>query len=109
MSTMRKYGILETSDAYKQLYAIRGGMLEQVGLKFPRTITQLVKFAMLSPGDMTLWHDIEAGWMVEVREYPGSPPIYHSIGDKAATDILKGKHLHEYHAQYLVPDSGIDH
>ena len=92
------------SDAMGELYSIRGKLLETVGLKFPRTITQILKLAGLSPGAITLWHDIESGWLVEARTKPGAPPVYHYVKDDVAIAILKGELTHELETELMAPD-----
>lgn len=104
LSAMRRFGIAETAPAYKQLYAIRGKLLKQVGFKFPRITSLLAKLVGLSPGEVRLWHDLEAGWMVEARAGPGAPPIYRSVSDEIAMTILKGELTKELEATLMAPD-----
>ncbi len=104
---MRKYNILETSDAYQRLFSIRGKLLAQVGFKFPRTVVQLAKLAGLSPGTITLWHDIESGWMSEARGKPGAPPVYRAVNDDVAMTILKGELTKELETTLMTPDEYI--
>lgn len=104
LSTLPKYNILETSDAFKQLTSIRSKLLAQVGFKFPRTVTQLAKLVGLSPGIITLWHDIESGWMSEARVKPGAPPVYRAVTDDIAMAILKGELTKELEAELMKPD-----
>jgi len=92
------------NDAMKELYSIRGELLKRVGFKFPRTISQILKLAALSPGSLTLWHDIESGWLVEARAKPGAPPVYHYVKDDVAVAILSGKLSHEVEAALMKPD-----
>jgi hypothetical protein len=92
------------SDAMSELSSIRGRLLRTVGLKFPRTISQILKLAGLSPGTVTLWHDVESGWMTEARERPGAPPVYHYVKDEVAITILSGKLTHELEAILMKPD-----
>jgi len=92
------------SEAMKELYSIRGELLKRVGLKFPRTISAILKLAGLSPGTITLWHDIESGWMTEARARPGAPPVYKYVSDEVAITILKKEVTHELEAELLTPD-----
>jgi len=92
------------SDAITELYSIRGGLLARVGAKFPRTITLILKLAGLSPGTLSLWHDVESGWMAEARARPGAPPVYRSVSDEVALVILKREVTHELEAELLTPD-----
>ena len=95
------------SDATAELYSIRGKLLKTVGLKFPRTISQILKLAALSPGTITLWHDIESGWMTEARAKPGAPPVYHYVKDNVAVAILKGELTKELETTLMTPDEYI--
>ena len=95
------------SEATSELFSIRGRLLKTVGLKYPRTISQILKLAGLSPGTITLWHDIEAGWMTEAREREGAPPVYRYVGDDVAVTILSGKLTHELEAELMKPDEYI--
>ena len=104
MGTMRKFGIPESADAFRSLSATRGKLLRQVGLKYPRSIIQLIKLVGLSPGSITLWEDVEAGWLAEGRERPGAPPVYHYITDEQAVAILKKEVTPELHDFLMTPD-----
>jgi len=104
MGTMRRFGIPELSPAYQQLFTARGKLLGQVGFKYPRTILQLIKIAGLSPGTITLWEDIESGWLAEAREKPGAPPVYHYITDEKAVAILNKDISLELHDYLMTPD-----
>lgn len=92
------------SDAYNVLYKERGALLARIGFKFPRTILQLVKLIGLSPGTVTLWHDVEGGWMTEARAKDGAPPVYHYVKDDVAVTILSGELTHELEAILMKPD-----
>jgi hypothetical protein len=104
LGVMRKFKIPVISDAYQDLYKLRGKLLKQVGLKFPRSVTQLLKLAGLSPGSITLWHDSESGWLAEARERPGAAPVYHYVGDEVAMQVLRGELTHELEATLMAPD-----
>lgn len=92
------------SAATRELYGLRGKLLVQVGFKFPRSTLALAKLAGLSPGRITLWHDIESGWMTEARVKPGAPPVYKRATDEVAVAILKGELTHELEAELMTPD-----
>ena len=104
LGTMRTYGISELSPAYLQLSSVRGKLLRQVGLKAPRGIIPLLKLAGLSPGEITIFHDLEAGWLAMSRERPGATPVYHYVSDEIAMTILKGDITHEDFETLKVPD-----
>jgi len=91
LGTMRKFGIDELSSPFQQLTSIRSKLLANVGVKFPRTISSLLKLFGLSPGSVTLFHDVESGWMSDSRERPGAPHVYKRIGDELAMAILQKK------------------
>ena len=104
LSTMRRFGIPEVSEAYQELYSMRGKLMAQVGIKFPRTVVQLIKLVGLSPGAITLWHDVESGWMSEARARPGAPPVYKAASDEVAMAILKREVTKELKKDLLTPD-----
>lgn len=104
LGSMRVSGILTTSGPYKELYALRGKLMAQIGFKFPREITMLLKLIGLSPGTITLWHDIESGFMSEARAYPDAPPVYKRVSDEVAMTILKMEVTKELEAELLTPD-----
>jgi len=104
LSTMRRFGIDELSGPFRQLSAQRGKLLSQVGFKFPRTISSLLKLLGLSPGTITLWHDVESGWMSEAREKPGAPPVYKAVTDEVAMALLKGELTKELEQVLMAPD-----
>jgi len=104
LSTMKKFGIPEGAEAYQELYSLRSKLLKQVGFKFPRVISPLLRLAALSPGSITLWHDVEGGWMTEARKRPRAHPVYHYVTDEVAMAILKGELTHELEAKLMIPD-----
>lgn len=104
LHVLDKYGITEISEAYKTIYGIRAKLLAQVGIKFPRMVTQLLRLVGFSPGVFALWHDVESGWMSEARARPGAPPVYKSASDEVAMAILKQELTPELEAQLLTPD-----
>jgi len=104
LSTMRRFGIPEVSEAYRDLYGMRGKLMAQVGIKFPRTVIQLIKLVALSPGVITLWHDVESGWMSEARARLRAPPVYKSVSDDVAMAILKGEVTKELEKELLTLD-----
>ena len=95
------------SDAYNALYGIRGKLLAQVGFKFPRTLSQIAKLVGFSPGTISLWHDIESGWLVEARAKPGASPVYHYVKDEVAIKLLKGELTKELETTLMTPDDYI--
>jgi hypothetical protein len=104
LRTMRTFGISELSGPYQELFKLRGKLMAQLGIKFPRVTTPLLKLLALSPGTLTLWHDVESGWMTEARAAPGAPPVYKKASDEVAMAILKGEVTHELEQQLLTPD-----
>ena len=104
LDVMGRFGIPELSEAYRKVYGIRAKLLAQIGIKFPRTVTQLVKLTGFSPGVITLWHDGESGWMSEARARPGAPPVYKSVSDGVAMAILKGEVSKKLELELLTPD-----
>lgn len=107
LGTMRRLGVSELSDAYGVLYKARGELLAKIGFKFPRSVLQLVKLAGLSPGSITLWEDIESGWLAEARAGPGAPPVYRRVDDETAAAILKGELTKELEERLMKPDDYI--
>jgi len=103
-SLMPHLRIPGVSDAMRQLSSLRSQLLVRVGLKYPRTITKILKLAGLSPGTISLWHDVESGWMSEARARPGAPPVYKSVSNEVALAILKREVSHELEAELLTPD-----
>jgi len=104
LETMERYGISTTDPAYLALEGQRGALLTQVGIKFPRTFFQVAKSFGMSPGVITLWEDVESGWMSEARERPGAPPIYHYVSDEVAMAILKKEVTPEMREYLFTPD-----
>ena len=104
LGTMRRFGISEVSAPYQQLFKIRGELMTRVGFKFPRTISALLKLAGLSPGEITLFHDIESGWLAMARERPGASPVYHYVKDEVAMAILNEQVTPELEKELMTPD-----
>ena len=78
--------------------------MTRVGFKYPRTISQIARLIGLSPGTITLWHDVESGWMSEAREKPGAPPVYKAVTDEVAMALLKGELTKELEQVLMAPD-----
>ena len=104
LGSLSRLGISELSPAFLQLSSLRGSLLTRVGIKFPRTISSIMKLVGLSPGSITLWHDVESGWMSEGRERPGALPVYHYISDEQAVAILNKTISPELHEYFMTPD-----
>ena len=104
LSTMERFGISTEDPAYLALYGQRGKLLAQVGTKFPRTFFQVARSFGMSPGVITLWEDVESGWMSEARTRPGAPPVYHYVSDEVAMAILKRELTPELEKYLMTPD-----
>lgn len=104
LDIMRLHGISEISDPYQMLSGLRGKLLAQVGIKFPRPVSLLLKLIGLSPGVIKVWHDAESGWMSEARARPGAPPVYKRASDEVAMAILKREVTPELQKELLTPD-----
>jgi len=103
MGSLRRLG-LDQLPAFGQLSALRGQLMKQIGFKYPRTVSLLAKLAGLSPGEIKLWHDAEAGFMAEARATPGALPVYHHVSDDEAAEILRGEISRETHDRLMAPD-----
>ncbi len=104
LGSLRRLGIMEGSPAFGELMRIRGKLLRNVGVKFPRSVSQIAKIIGLSPGIITLWHDVESGWMTEGRIKPGAPPVYRAASDEVAVRIINGDIDHELEDVLMTPD-----
>ncbi len=104
LGTLRKYGISSLSPEVRLLTTARGKLMAQVGFKFPRTFIQVLKLVGMSPGSITLWEDIESGWLAEGRVRPGAPPVYHYITDEQAVAIINRDVSPELHDYLMTPD-----
>jgi len=108
LGSLRFSGLGPGTTPFDTLFKLRGELYAKIGFKFPRTLTQLIKLFGMSPGTLTLWHDIEVGWMSEARARPGAPPVYKSVSDQVAIAILKREVTPELEAELLTPDDHID-
>ena len=104
LKVLRLNGILEDSLPYKSLFSLRGKILKQIGIKFPRVPSLLKLVAGLSPGIIRVWHDAESGFMSEARVKPGATPVYKHVSDDVAIKILKGELTKELEAELMTPD-----
>lgn len=104
MDTMRMHGILPGSEPFDELYSLRGKLMGQIGIKFPRTTSFLAKLIALSPGSITVWHDVESGFMSEARAYPGAPPVYKAVSNEVAMALLKKELTKELEKELMTPD-----
>jgi len=105
LGSLRRLGISEVTEPYQKLFQLRGKLMKQVGFKLPRTISQILKLAALSPESLTLWHDVESGWMSEARAKPGTPPVYHYISDEEAVAIINKQVPPELKQKLLTPET----
>jgi len=82
---------LAGDPAFSELNKMRGQMLGQfmAGQSLPRINISLKSMGGFSPGVVKLWFDIEAGWFIESRETPGSPPLVRLVDDGTAISILQ--------------------
>jgi len=101
---MTKEGIPELSTPFQAVLQARGQLRLSFGFKVPRSVLSLLKMYGLSPGTIMLWLDTESGYMVEARERPGAPPVYHYVSDDMAMAILKGELTHELETYLMTPD-----
>lgn len=108
LGSLRHTGLGPGTTPFDTLWELRGKLYGQIGFKFPRTLTQLIKVFGLSPGTITLWHDIESGFMSEARAYPGGPPVYKSVSDEVAMAILKKEVTKALEAELMTPDEYVD-
>lgn len=104
LRVLRGAGFLEDSSVYKTLYSLRGKIVSQIGIKFPRVPSLLSLLAGLSPGEIRVWHDAESGFFTEARVSEGALPVYHHVSDAVAVQVLKGELTHELEAELMKPD-----
>ena len=104
MDTMRMHGILPGAGPFDELSKLRGKLMGQVGIKLPRTTSFLTKLIALSPGSITLWHDVESGFMSEARASPGAPPVYKAVSNEVAMALLKKELTRELEEELMTPD-----
>lgn len=103
MGTMRRAGIPSSASPFSKLSGLRGQVYQKIGLKLPRVVTQLMRLIALSPGEIILWHDVEAGFVTEARTKPGAPPIYHWPTDDQAMALLTGNLTKELELELMRP------
>jgi len=101
---LRHSGLGHGTTPFDTLWELRGKIYAKIGIKYPRTLSQLIRLFGFSPGTIALWHDVESGWMSEARERPGAPPIYKRVSDEVAIAILKREITPELEATLLTPD-----
>lgn len=104
LGSLRRTGLGPGTTPFDTLWKLRGKIYGQIGFKFPRTLTQLIKVFGMSPGTITLWHDVESGWMSEARVRPGAPPVYKRVSDEVAMAILKKEVTKELETKLHTPD-----
>jgi len=92
------------SDAFQELYSLRGELMAKIGFKFPREVRLILRIVGLSPGTINLWFDIESGWMSEARARPRALPVYKSISVEVAMTLLRGELTKELEAELMAPD-----
>jgi hypothetical protein len=105
LGVLRRAGLGPGAEIYNQLYSLRGRVFAQVGFKYPRTVSLLLKLIGLSPGTIKLWHDVESGWLAEARRTPSAPPVYKYVSDDIAAKILKKELTHELEEFLMTPDT----
>lgn len=108
LGSLRHTGLGPGTTPFDTLWKLRGKIYGQIGVKYPRTLTQLIKVLGFSPGTITLWHDVESGWMSEARVRPGATPVYKSVSDEVAMAILKKEVPPELEVELLTPDEYVD-
>ena len=108
LKTMRSFGISELSSPFLILERERAKLLANIGVKLPRSVNLLARFAGFSPGVIAIYHDVESGFMAEARPTPSSPPIYHFVGGEVAMKILTHDISPELEEFLMTPDENID-
>lgn len=104
LGTVQRAGFGPGTDVYNVLWGQRGKLFGQLGFKAPRSIIDIIKIIGLSPGTITLFEDVEAGWLTMARKTPESPPVYHYVDDDIATAILKKELTKELEQLLMEPD-----
>jgi len=104
MGALQRAGLGPGNPIYNQLFALRGKVFGQIGFKFPRATSLLKLIPGLSPGSVRVFHDIEAGWLVEARAGPGSGVVRKYVSDQIAIKLIKGEMTHELEEFLMTPD-----
>jgi len=104
LQALERAGLGPGTGPYDTLAATRTGVSEQIGYKFPRQVPFITGFRGLSPGEIRLFHDIEAGWLVEGRAEPGAPVARRYVPADIAITLLKGELTHELEEYLMTPD-----
>ena len=105
LGKLRRAGMGPGDPAYDALWGVRGRVFGQVGYKFPRSVISLLRLIGLSPGEVRLFFDIEAGWLTQARHGPGQPWAYHYVPDDVAITLLTGGLTHELEDRLMEPDT----
>lgn len=107
LSSMRRWGVLESDPGYQALWRARGAALAKVGTRVPRLTTPVWGVLALSPGQIQLFADAEVGWLVEARDRPGAPPVYKYVSDEVAEKLVTGQLTKELELELMSPDTYI--
>lgn len=89
MSLLRGAGFSMEIPAMRELYRLRGQVIGKILGPFPRLRGIVRLITGLSPGELTVWFDIESGFFTEARTRPGDPPVYRPISDDQAVALLR--------------------
>ena len=104
LSALRIGGLGPGTTPYETLWKARGAVMAKMGLISPRAIFRMGIPTTMSPAQVQVWFDIEAGWMAEGRREPGALPVYRSIPAELAIAILKEEATPEQLHALLEPD-----
>ncbi len=108
LGVLSRAGISPELSGFQILRDTRSYLYKNLGVKLPRTISQLIRFIGFSPGVIALWHDSENGFMSEARTTPGSPPVYKSVSGDIAIKILRHDISPELEQFLMAPATDID-
>jgi len=108
LGSLRRLGLDELNPTFKVFGEVRRSLYAQIGTKFPKPISLILKLVGLSPGTLTLFHDSESGWLTAARSRPGAPPVYRKVSDEIALQLIRGEVTHALEESLLIPDENID-
>jgi len=108
LNALRGAGIDLASSPFAILERERAKLLSNIGVKMPRSGNLLVRYVGFSPGVIALFHDNEAGFIVEARTSVQAPPVYHLVPEDMAMRVLKHDISDELEEFLMTPELDID-
>lgn len=97
----------ELADTLATIRNLKTKVALHPSTQLPRTILQLIKLLGLSPGSISLFLDVEGGFLTAAKVDDKARPVYHYVSADVAARLLTGGLDHDLEDILMTPDDYI--